>query len=112
VTGDEAQRARHVALAIDPGEDEDGGFHSGNALCCGPPPRAVAGDLWEMKLYQWDMSQRSPASIAATDFQHCGDGLWGTKPRFVDPTSASDARKAAPEGRLSISVVPITGRTG
>ena len=25
--GDEPQRARHVALAVDAGEDEDGGFH-------------------------------------------------------------------------------------
>src|SRR4051794_25553350 len=27
--GDEPDRARHVALTIDPGEDENGGFHDG-----------------------------------------------------------------------------------
>jgi hypothetical protein len=26
----EPQRARHIALAVDTGEDEDGGFHGGS----------------------------------------------------------------------------------
>ncbi len=41
--GNEPNRARHVALAIDAGENEDGGFHSVNACSSYPLPLVGEG---------------------------------------------------------------------
>ena len=72
--GDQPQRARHVALAIDAGEDEDGRSHAGAQLPSEPSSaraqRSTRSVLRNCSAARWTAVSRSDAVTVATTTSH------------------------------------------